>query len=686
MVGRMRRWMMGMAAGLVLAGCGGAVRETHSGAADGTPAAAAAQPVAVGGSAAARFGRAHRMVEAGQCAAAVPALEALRAAPALEDYALFDLARCAAGTDPRHSAARLARLIDAHPRSVLAPPAELLRGRLLLRDDPATARALLDRARRDGDAETAMQASLALADLALARGEPAVAAAHLQAARERAPGTPAARDAKARLLALRAADARLDPHGDALAAELTLLMAEQDYDAAIRVADERLTSAPRAQRPGIVRQRAEAERGAGDLEAALATLRALIRDYPAAPQAAEAQYRLAALLWNRDRNAEARIEFERFLARHPRHARTPEVRYALARIAAGEGDDAAAIAAYRRLIEAFPDAPQAREARWRIGWIRYQAGAWPEAAAAFAAAAQGRGVSGAPDAVYWQARALERAGDRAAAKELYRTLLERAPASYYGDWAARRLGEARDSGAAPAVPPRPGAVGAAPPDTDPDQWVRARGLVAADLRPQARRELQRFERDHRGNRAAAAALPAAYQAADGYRDAIRLVSARGGGDTDVLYPIAFWPQVSRAAAAEQVDPLLLLALMRQESLFDPAARSPADARGLMQLLPSTAERVALARGEPAPTDLTDPDVNVALGTAYLASLLRDYHGDPLRALAAYNGGDAAVAKWQERYGGREADEWVESITYRETRDYVKKVVGNHRRYQQLYAR
>jgi soluble lytic murein transglycosylase len=106
----------------------------------------------------------------------------------------------------------------------------------------------------------------------------------------------------------------------------------------------------------------------------------------------------------------------------------------------------------------------------------------------------------------------------------------------------------------------------------------------------------------------------------------------------------------------------------------------------MQLLPSTAARVAQTRGEAAPDDLTAPDVNVALGTAYLAGLLQENGGDPLKALAAYNGGEPAVARWQAQFGQLEGDEWVESITYRETRDYVKKVMGNHRRYQQLYAR
>ena len=198
--------------------------------------------------------------------------------------------------------------------------------------------------------------------------------------------------------------------------------------------------------------------------------------------------------------------------------------------------------------------------------------------------------------------------------------------------------------------------------------------------------MQAVERSSGDAPEVAAALPTAYQAAGGYRDAIRLAGARGQAMPTVVYPLAFWPQVSRAAAAEGVDPLLAIALMRQESLFDAAARSPADARGLMQLLPSTAAQVARERGEPSPVDhLYDPEVNVSLGVAHLADLMRRYGGDPLKATAAYNGGAEAVARWEQRFGTLPPDEFVESITYRETRDYVKKVMGNYRRYQQLYG-
>ena len=190
------------------------------------------------------------------------------------------------------------------------------------------------------------------------------------------------------------------------------------------------------------------------------------------------------------------------------------------------------------------------------------------------------------------------------------------------------------------------------------------------------------------SRTATAPMLSAYQAVDGYRDAIRLGSARGLHRPGDLLPARLLAAGHAARPRTNgVDPLLVLALMRQESMFDPAARSPADARGLMQLLPSTAERVARRTGQPSPTgNLYDPDTNIALGVAHLqraaaaaTTAIRSRRWRPTTAAKA------AVAKWQQRFGTLEPDEFVESITYRETRDYVKRVMGNYRRYQIEYA-
>jgi len=181
----------------------------------------------------------------------------------------------------------------------------------------------------------------------------------------------------------------------------------------------------------------------------------------------------------------------------------------------------------------------------------------------------------------------------------------------------------------------------------------------------------------------------AYTDVEAHGRALRLAGRLGPGTLTPTtlaayqYPRAYWSRVTAAADAARLDPYVVVALMRQESLFDPDAVSPAAAYGLMQLLPSTASRVAGTTIEPR--QLFDPTTNIGLGTRYLRLLLDRYDGNLAKALAAYNGGEEAVAKWERRTPGAATDEFVETISYRETRHYVKQVLGNYRRYRRLYG-
>ena len=136
--------------------------------------------------------------------------------------------------------------------------------------------------------------------------------------------------------------------------------------------------------------------------------------------------------------------------------------------------------------------------------------------------------------------------------------------------------------------------------------------------------------------------------------------------------------VYRRYAAETALPVhFLLAVSRQESAFHLAARSSASARGLMQLLPSTARVVAERIGIERPTtaDLFDPHVNVRLGAHYLALLMRRYGGNRALAAAAYNAGEGRVERWLKDADGMPITVWIENIPFRETRDYVKAVIA-----------
>lgn len=152
------------------------------------------------------------------------------------------------------------------------------------------------------------------------------------------------------------------------------------------------------------------------------------------------------------------------------------------------------------------------------------------------------------------------------------------------------------------------------------------------------------------------------------------------------YPLDYQPQIAAAAERHDVDPYLIAAMIRVESSFDPEVRSSKGAIGLMQVLPSTARYVARRRGRRyVQANLYRPVHNIDVGTYYL-HYLRDKYGRIEYALAAYNGGEANVDRWM---AGRPADDdhrdFVSSIPFKETRDFVGRVLRTYRIYRTLYA-
>ena len=155
----------------------------------------------------------------------------------------------------------------------------------------------------------------------------------------------------------------------------------------------------------------------------------------------------------------------------------------------------------------------------------------------------------------------------------------------------------------------------------------------------------------------------------------------------VQYPVAFPTLVKRYAAQYKLPPELLLAVMRTESTFNPQALSPARAMGLMQIIPATAQKIAAAMGEDTSHShaIDDPDVNVRYGAWYLSKLIEKFHGQLPLAIAAYNGGPHNVQSWLNRAEDLPWDEFIESIEFVETRNYVKKVLRAQAMYHYLYG-
>ncbi len=157
-------------------------------------------------------------------------------------------------------------------------------------------------------------------------------------------------------------------------------------------------------------------------------------------------------------------------------------------------------------------------------------------------------------------------------------------------------------------------------------------------------------------------------------------------DWKLLYPFAYRDIVESMSKAAGTDPFLILGVMRAESVYDADARSVVGARGLMQIMPFTAVRIARMMEDPLfdLSDLHRPEVNIGYASFYLRKLIDYYKGNPVLAVAAYNGGPVSVDRWVHHFGGLELDEFVETIPFRETRRYVKSVFKNFNQYKSVW--
>jgi soluble lytic murein transglycosylase len=155
----------------------------------------------------------------------------------------------------------------------------------------------------------------------------------------------------------------------------------------------------------------------------------------------------------------------------------------------------------------------------------------------------------------------------------------------------------------------------------------------------------------------------------------------------ILFPEPWWSTITAEAAKNNLDPYLVASLIRQESEFNPSAISNKSAYGLMQLLPSVGKSLAREEGMShfETFQLLDPATNIRLGTRYLRKTLDRFGGVTEYALAAYNAGDSRVDDWEAAGPYQGIDEFVESIPFSETRDYVESILRNAETYREIDA-
>jgi len=365
-----------------------------------------------------------------------------------------------------------------------------------------------------------------------------------------------------------------------------------------------------------------------------------------------------------------------------------------------------AIDAYRELQQRFPKGGRASYAHWKVAWLSLRQGRTAEAKTGFE---QQIGLyptsAEVPAALYWRARLAEEDKDSAMARAYYQKISERFRNFYYGELARRRLREIRaDDDPQPyTLLDRVPAINAgtnittSDPPTDNLRYQKAQVLENGALVDLAVRELQAAATEDKGNWVTAATAKI-YEDAGRYDGAIqvfkRAVPNYFAVDLptlprpywEALFPKPYWPDLKKFSSQNALDPYLVASLIRQESEFNPGAVSRANALGLMQLLPKVGSSVA--RQEKlhhfSSEQLFTPEINLQLGTRYFRQMV-DKFGTFEYALAAYNAGSNRVDDWLGQGKYRDPQEFVESIPFTETREYVQAILRNANVYRQLYG-
>jgi len=366
-------------------------------------------------------------------------------------------------------------------------------------------------------------------------------------------------------------------------------------------------------------------------------------------------------------------------------------------------DYPSAIPYYAELARRFPDSKNADNAHWRAAWLNYRQRNYPEAERMMDEQMKlfrdGKNI---PAALYWRGRLyLDQEHDPATAAAYFGTVQRVFQHYYYAAISQGRL-QAIGSGVTPATVPmldsfQPEQIPTLTEDVPEDDphLAKARLLANAGLNDYLAQEIHAAEGSDGWGSLAEAKLYAsygeAYRAMRSLKKAIPFYTSAPIDELPIdywriLFPEEYWATIQEESARNGLDPYMVASLIRQESEFNPRVVSYANAWGLMQLEPLTGRQMAQKTGYSSHLDtaaLLDPAINIKLGCAYLKQTLDRYSGQQEYTFASYNAGESRVDAWKAAGEYTGIDEWVESIPFTETRDYVQAIMRNEQIYREL---
>lgn len=466
-----------------------------------------------------------------------------------------------------------------------------------------------------------------------------------------------------------------------------------------------LKEAPKHETPRLLYKLGMSLKKIRDKEGARKAFQKLLNKGGGGPYGGMAAYQMALIEWNEDLDKQAQNRLLKALKGNHGKEVNRLCHVLMGKIYESQNNPKSASVHYTRALELSSSGAESAELEWRVCWMEYRMGNMKEAGRRFLEAHK-RTTEGERDGafLYWAARAYEKAGADKEADKTRKRLADGFSETYYG---ARVTDGAYTPAPVPASlsPQSDAPVGKPSLDARGTRLLeRFNALNDIGNTEGARLEVSGLAGMVGDNHDSLVWLSTLYSQARDMPSAIKTAwratdklpkgSRKDYADPAwrALYPASYWEAVSRESVKNGLDPFLTLSLIRQESMFDHRAVSSASARGLMQLMPSTAKTTSDAMAKDVKDSqrfdedsLFDPETNIRLGSAHFASLAVKYGGNMIRSIAAYNAGAIAVDKWMGRFGEVEDDEFVERIPYSETRGYVKKVLRNAALYRRIYG-
>ncbi|MGA1795522.1 MAG: transglycosylase SLT domain-containing protein [bacterium] len=487
-----------------------------------------------------------------------------------------------------------------------------------------------------------------------------------------------------------------------------ILYKRRCYDAAIEAYRSVICARPRF--PEYCRamfKLAQSYKRTGRRDLSIETLQEMVRTLPESECVFDARLFLARILWNDHRNSEARRHLDHLAKVRTSWGNRAEVLYILGRMAEEENHLIDAVEYYQKVLDLGAGNPYYRNVVWRIGWVYYMGGYYRHALNHIDHhLSRVDDVNFRQQLLYWKARIEEKRGKPEGAVEAYREILKEPYWSFYSGLTEIWLGCQDD-------PNNPACVR---PDHEVEEMEEDPALLLDEreknivnrvmelwllgFRDDSIREIRHYAYAQEKVSPELLFCLSSIAHMNGAHDlGIRIgiihkqrmksqETSLGKPDDLLIYPLGYSSLVQEKARDYNIDPILVLSVIRQESLFDPVALSSSSAYGLMQIIPSTGNAIARELGVDIASDLDmlfDPELNVTFGCFFLKGLLDRFDQNMVYALASYNAGPGAVTRWQDRFGHLEVDEFIESIPYYETRDYVKRIMKNYWMYKRMYT-